>query len=184
MPGNGRHIAPGNETHIERRARKAVPLLFRAPGYGSGGRRPTVEAAFDGRDVRSRGHPKCELERVLVGLSSAVDEKDAGEVESREPHEFFSSPHANLHVHGVGLKVTGFGLLRECARPGGMRVPEGGHGVAAVHVEDPLTPAVREPHALCRDDLDRVLSEHAREIVVIHGARRGGRCGNGTGRCG
>src|SRR6185312_2132996 len=73
---------------------------------------------------------------------------------------------AYLHVNGVRLEVAFLRLLRERTRPGRMAVAETGHRVAPVHVEDAFAPAVLEPHALSRDDLDRVLGEHVCEVVV------------------
>ncbi len=126
--------------------------------------------------MRAGGHTERELERILIRLGTAVHEEHTREVELRELHELLGGARADLHVDCVCLEVTGQGLLCDRLGPGGVPVTEPRDRVASIHVEDAFAPAVPEPDAFARDDLDRILGEDLCQVIARGRGVNGGCC--------
>jgi hypothetical protein len=162
---DGRVVAPGDETDVERRTRKAVPLRGCAPGDGARSRGATVERMLDGRYVRAARDREGHLERVFVRLRATVDEEHTVEVQAREPDQPLRGAHAHIQRHGVALKAQGPGLLGERPRPHRVTVTERCDRMATVEVEHATAIAGVQPDAFGADHGQRILREHRCEEI-------------------
>ena len=115
-------------------------------GNGSGG--AAVEGIAESDDFLASVVERGQFQGVFVGFRAGVAQKQVVILAARQFAQFVGQLVLQRNLHGIGVKADSVELLRYFAHIMRMRVPDGNHCVAAVHIQILLSVLVPKVAAL------------------------------------